>query len=422
MLRLIITVVVALALAAPAFARPHPRPREDGVSRAMAKEKRAEISDGIRGAIGSLHSLAKKAPHTKGHAKPVDPEVLEKAREQAEREANAVESSKKAAVSLNKELEQKRIQKEKLQKDMKQMHQALTATTTTAAPVDTHILDIPDAPENNTKVVVPPTAAQLAKMNEEKMESEAKDQAAAEAMNKQGAAKEKKEAEANKIKAHEHSLHSEADSLKRAAAEKETDSVVGAVNMDEAAASKLLKAVDLPKFNNAAVVAKAVDKIINPEKPKIVESKMAQQAEEDSKRILQTKTPTRSKAAIAKSKAEVEGEAASIFNSLHKESMEAKNKQVEADLKEQQKSVEEAKKFSQNAMKETLKEAQKQEQETLKPMAPHKMFRPKKFNPKSPDAVAKRSIEDVGRSEGALQNKMEDMMGSMERVRQQIGH
>lgn len=52
------------------------------------------------------------------------------------------------------------------------------------------------------------------------------------------------------------------------------------------------------------------------------------------------------------------------------------------------------------------------------------MFKPhnKKFDPKAPEEVAKRAVEEDGRREGALQSKMEDMMGSMEKIRAEISH
>lgn len=411
---LIVAAIVALALA-----RPHPRPRND-VSRAWAKEKRAEISEGMKGAA-SLHSIAKKPHASKGHAKPADPEAAEKEREKAEREAKAVEESKQKTEELQKELEKKRLDKEKLAKDMKLMHKAMTetTTTTTAAPIiDSHILDVPDEPKAKAEPA-PATPAEMAKMAEEKNEKVEHAREAEEAAKREEAKAQKAQAEAKKLKEQEKRLHSEVQDLK-AATGRSADSTTDKVKKDEETAAKIMKEVG--NVSKEIVPVSAPASIAPPEKKADV-PKVVQQADEEAKRVLLTKTHERSKAARKKTEQEIESEARRNAASLHAAVMDADAKKVEADLKKQKDEMEVVKNAERAAQKEDLKEAQEAKKNVLKPK--HlQMFKPHttKFNPEAPEEVAKRAVEEVGRREGALQGKMEDMMGNMEKIRAEISH
>lgn len=412
----IIAAVVALALA-----RPHPRPARDDVARSMDRERRAEIADALKGASGSLHSVNRKAPHSKGHAKPVDPEAAEKAREMAERNELAVQDSKKEAEALKEELEKKRLAKQKLANDMKLMHKALTdastTTTTTTTPVDPHILDISDTPEPQAKPALP-TPTQLAKMAEEKSEKEEHIREAEEAARNAHAAEQKAQAKAKRLKEQEKSLHSEAQEVKSASPE--SDNPDNAVKKDEVAASKMLK--EVAKIAEPVVaIAKPVE-LAPPEKKAEVPQAVLK-ADEEAKKLLKMKTHSVSKAAVQRTKEEIEKVARSDAADLHAAAIEADSKKVDADLKQQMESVKEVKAAQQMAVSDELKEEARARRDILKPH-PRQMFRPhpKKFDPNAPEEVAKRSLEDDARREGGLQDKMKDMMGSMEKIREQIGH
>lgn len=415
---IIIAAVVALALA-----RPHPRPARDDVARSMAREKRAEITDALKGATGSLHSIYRKAPHSKPLGRKIDPEAAEKERELEERNTNAVENTKRQSEALQKQLEEKRLAKEKLANDMKQMHKALTdaTTTTTAAPVDTHILDVPDVPEPKA-VPTTPSPAQLAKLAEETNEKQEHIREAEQAAKKQHEAEKKAQAEAKKIKEQESRLHSEAQQLKTES--HEADKSLSSVEKDEVAASKFIKEVG-QVAKPAVAIAKPME--LAPPEKKIEVPEEVQKADEEAKRLLKTKTHTLSKAAMRRTQEEIENEARSSAASLHADAMAAESKQVDADLKQQMKSLKEvrASQTISGAMKDELeqeKQAKKDILKFLKPEHPHPVFRPKKFNPKAPEEVAKQQVLEDSRREGALQDKMTDMMGSMEKIRAQIGH
>merc|ERR1740130_1738011 len=106
--------------------------------------------------------------------------------------------------------------------------------------------------------------------------------------------------------------------------------------------------------------------------------------------------------------------------SLHASAMDEESKKVDADMRAQAESVKAVKEAQRKAMKEELEEDAKEKKDIMKPSAPHKMFRPSKSEPKKD--VAKKAIEEDGQREGALQNKMQDMMGSMEKIRASIDH
>lgn len=412
--------VILAAVVALALARPHPHPPRDEISRSMEREKRAEIAEALRGNAAKLHSVNRKAAHTKGKAKPVDPEVLEKAREQAEREAKAAEETKRQSEAFKRDEENKLRAKAKLENDMKSMHQSLneatSTTTTTAGPIDPHILDIPEKPENKTKPA-PPTPAELAKMAEEKSEKEEHVREAEAAAKKQRAAEKKAEAEAKQLKEDKKRLHTEAQELKKEGAA--TGISESAVEKDEAAAKKLMKEVG-EVAKPAIEIAKPVS--LAPPEKKVEVSQAVQQADAKAKALLKTKTHALSKAAMWRTQQEIESEARSTSASLHAAAMDAESKRVEADMKEQMEQVKEVRVVQKEAMELKKKEDAEARKAILSSGHPHQLFRPKPFNPKAPEEVEKRAIDADARREGGLQDKMKDMMSSMEDIRAQIGH
>eukprot|EP00746_Dinoflagellata_sp_MGD_P160578 gnl/MRDRNA2_/MRDRNA2_87413_c0_seq1.p1 gnl/MRDRNA2_/MRDRNA2_87413_c0~~gnl/MRDRNA2_/MRDRNA2_87413_c0_seq1.p1 ORF type:complete len:417 (+),score=158.29 gnl/MRDRNA2_/MRDRNA2_87413_c0_seq1:62-1312(+) len=413
---LVIAAVVALALARP---HPHPHPRND-VAKSVARERRAEIAEGLSGAASSIRAVAKKSHGSKGHAKPVDPEAAEKAREMAEREEKAKEESKKQSEELKKQLEEKRLAKMKLANDMKQMHKAMveTTTTTTAVSIDTHILDVS---EEAKPKAAPPTPAQLAKIAEEKNEQAEHAREVEEAREKEAAKERKAQAEAKKLKEQEKRLHAEAGDLKKDAP-RANDGARTSVQQDEEAAAKMIKAVG--QVHTEVAVSAPVS--IAPEEKKVEVPKVVQEAYESAKKVLMTKTQMRSKAAIKKTAEEIESEVHSNAESLHAAVMDAEAKKVAADMKQQEDSLKEVKNAQRMAMKEEAEQAKEAKKQFLKQQNSqhHQMFKPhpQKFNPQAPEEVAKRAVEEDGRREGALQSKMEDMMGNMEKIRAEISH
>lgn len=412
--------VIIVAVAALALARPHPRPRvHNDVARSMEREKRAEINDALKEKTAT--HFAWKKHHSNEHPKPVDPVEAEKIREAAERDAAAAAAEKKKSAALKKELEKKRLEQEKVANDMKQMHTALddsTKTTTTVAPSDTYVSDTPDVPQPKAEPA-PPTPAQLAKIAQEKIEQQERAREAEEDEKKKDEAAKKAQAKAQRIKNEQNRLHSDVQALK-AESKKVHSSDSSAIKKDEAEVSKIEQ--DIGHIVAPAVaIAKPIE--LAPPEKKVELPKAVQEADEEAHRLLKTKTHSLSKGALRRTEEEIKKEARSTAASLHAAARDAQEKEVAADLKHEEEEEKEVRAAQKKAIKE-IKEDAEDQKKMMHVERPHRMFRPKKYDPKSksPEQVAHQILDEEGRREGALQNKMKDMMGSMEKVREQIGH